>query len=838
MIEIGQSVLSNGLRVIHAPMRSHPVLSAQLYIRMGSCWESTDQAGWSHFIEHLVFKATRAWPNNSLTEAAARMGGHLNAFTEHDSTCFTITLPSEFMSDGLALLAELTCHSTFGRQDFDFERKVVIEEIKQYRNDPEDWFYEQIPQLYYRRNPLRLPIAGDEASLLAATWEQLTGFYRTWFVPDNAFLVVTGDASVEQIVQQAEVAFGGWRGTASAKPHVEPEPWRTAGGFHHLRRKLDNPLLAFCLPEYADAHPDAHAQSLLSRVFAGGKNSRLHERLYHVEHLIDGSRISSLSGLHDGIGIVLLFPRRGADPVRIFDIVRQEMERFQRFGPKPTEVERQKTEMLHGHRYAQEYTESLAFSLGSEEVSGDWRNFQRFPEQTRSIDKAQLERLAARHFDPAALHLFHLGARKLEYNSHKPRADAVSRRACRGEGDYCEGVLSCGMRVCLKRAPDRPTIGVALATRVSQLNETTDRGINQLAGTLLLYGTRQRNHHQILADCARHGMALSVASRLECSLIRCKCFELEPAVELIAEMLNVPTFPEEHLQNIKKTTASIIDRIKDKPAAHASALWNRMMFGRGSQYLDRYGTKTSLHKLSRAKVQRWFRQWYRPDNMVLSIVGDIDFDRVTGLLESAFSIPGADTVLPPAAPLLTPSKRHLHTRRSGMDQSILHVGGFAAGGLEAERTTALYVLAHILGGDLHSRLYAALRERLGAAYSVGFDYRATRSRGWFAASAIVDAAAESESLAEIGRQLAACRQGRITPRELETAQMAIRGERLLDEESVSHQAQIIAMLVALDYGYDYYLSRDDRLRAVTLDMLREESQRWFTPDNLYTHVYC
>ena len=833
---MGQSTLSNGLRVIHAPMRAHPVLSAQLYIRMGSCWEPEGQAGWSHFLEHLVFKSTAAWPGNTLTEATARMGAHLNAYTEHDSICFTVTLPAELLGQGLDILAELGARSNFGPKDFEFERRVVIEEIKQYRNDPEDWFVEQIPQLYFARNPLRRPIAGDEASLRAASWEQLVAFYHSWCVPGNAFLVITGDATAQQMMQEAERAFAGWSGTAPARPTTEPEPWRTDGAFHHLSRKLDNPILAFVVPEYADAHPDAHAQSMLTRILAGGKNSRLYERLFHTERFIDGSRISSLSGLHNGLGIVTLFPRRGVEVARVFDIVREEVRNFHRHGPKSSEIERQKTEMLHGHRYAQEYTESLAFSLGSEEISGTWCDFERFPELAQAINKPQLERLLAAHFDPDALHMFHMAPRKLAYDMGKRQSEA-SRRYCRSQTDYCETTQPNGMRVCLKRVPDRPTIGVALATGVSQLHETTDRGLNHLTATLLLYGTRHRNHHQMMADCARHGMAVSVAGRLENTLVRCKCFELDPALELLSEMLTEPTFPEEHLQNIRKTAASMLDRVKDQPSMHAARLWKRMMFGRGSQYISRYGTKTSLRQLSRAKVLRWFAQWYRPWNMVLSVVGSIDFDRVMGQIENTFGRQCERQELPVAAPMLQPSQNHLRVRREEMDQSVLHVGGFAEDGLQAERTTALYVLAHILGGDLHSRLYTSLREEMGAAYSVGFDYRATRELGWFAASAIVDAETERACLDEIHNQLAACRDGQITARELETAQIAIRGERLLDEESVLHQAQVIASLVGLGYGYDYYLLRDERLRAVTLPLLQETARRWFVPGNLYTHVY-
>jgi len=837
--DISERTLSNGLRLIHAPLRSHPVISVQLYIRMGSCWEPEGQEGWSHFLEHLVFKSTERYPEGAITEAAVRLGGHLNAYTENDSTCFAVTLPACWFAEAMDMIAELGYRSNFSKKDFTSERRVVIEEIKEYRNDPEDWFLEQIPQLYFAYNPLRRPIAGDERSLMGATWEQAHAFYRTWYSPHNAFLVVCGDADPAVMEAEAERAFGAWSGPVPPPRAPRNEPWPTTGALHHLPRKLDNPLLAFTLPELADAHPDAHALSLLSQAFIGSRDSRLYDRLFHTERLIDGSKVHSLCGLHNGLAAVLLFPRRGVEPQRVFDVVREEMDAYRRGGIKSGEIERQKTEMLYGHRYTFEYTESLAFSLGGEEVSGDWRAFLRFPELARAIDGPQLERLLQEHFDPDASHLFHLGPKAPNFQWQPLERKAAYGAGARRNGEYMEAVLANGMRVALKHVPDRPVTGVALAMPVSQLNEAQhERGINHLALTMLLYGTSKRNHHQLMADSARHGITMNVAPRLECSLLRAKCFDLDPALEIMAELLSSSTFPQEHLRTIRQTSAGLLDRIKDQPQQHAARLWKRMLFGADSQYVSRQGSKGSLAGLTRARVRRWSEQWYGPANRTLCIVGNIDFDRTLAKVERAFENTGTPGLPTAAEPLVQPCGNHYRVRRDGMDQSVIHFGGFAADATDPQRSAAMYVLAGILGGDLHARLYTALRERMGAAYSVGFDYRSTRRLGWYTAAAVVDRATEREAVAEIRRQLELCRTGDITPRELETAKNAIRGDRLLDEESVLHQAQALAMLLALGYTYDYYLAREQRLEAVTLPMLREEAERWFTPDNYYIHVYA
>ena len=109
--------LDNGFKVIYAKDTSNPLICMQLYVRIGSAWEEKNEAGFSHFIEHLVFKSTQKFPENTISEKITFLGGHINAYTEYDSTCFYVTLPSAYFKEGMEILAEIAQNVNFNEQD-------------------------------------------------------------------------------------------------------------------------------------------------------------------------------------------------------------------------------------------------------------------------------------------------------------------------------------------------------------------------------------------------------------------------------------------------------------------------------------------------------------------------------------------------------------------------------------------------------------------------------------------------------------------------------------------------------------------------------------------------
>jgi len=210
-MDITSFTLQNDLKVIYAKDNSNPLVCIQLYVRVGSAWEEENESGMSHFAEHMLFKSTDKFPDNSLSERITFLGGHINAYTEYDSTCFYVTIPSDFVAEGLEILSQLARYSNFSQQDFNSEKKVIIEEFKQFQNDPEDFFLEQIAADYFIHNPYKKPIIGDVDKLKNCSIDDVKNFYRKYYIPNNCYIVVTGNVEKPDLQREIDKYFGSWK---------------------------------------------------------------------------------------------------------------------------------------------------------------------------------------------------------------------------------------------------------------------------------------------------------------------------------------------------------------------------------------------------------------------------------------------------------------------------------------------------------------------------------------------------------------------------------------------------------------------------------------------------
>lgn len=840
-MNVTSTELANGFKIIFAQDNSNPLVCLQLYVRMGSSWEKPAEAGFSHLTEHLVFKSTAKFPRNTIMEQVTFLGGSINAYTEYDATCFFITLPSSFRKEGLEILAELVRQADYDDSDFKSEKSVVIEELKQFQNDPEDYFIEQVAAAYFKKNPYRKPIIGNLSNIKAASLQDLKKFYKRYYTADNCFLVIAGDFEEEDMLSAVDDYFQSWQpgGLKKIEPLTDPLP--AAPAVINLPAQISIDLLAFVLPDLSEMNPDSYALSIAVKAFAIGKNSRLYNRLFNQEKLIDAIKVNSLSGINDGASIIVVMPKKKADLSKICRIFLEEMEQFRKFGMSDLELNDQIKELLFYYRYSFEYVESLAASLGGEEVLTGFESFFAYPDKIRSIKREFLAEIIRKYFAANQLYLFHKGKGSLPQKvllaeMRQKSNDIIQRDQTR---DLLQTTLANGQKVILKKVIGKPTIGVALSFRVSQLNEQRDnRGINFLTSGLMLYGNEKRNYQQFLNFCTTNGINIGISPQAETTAVKLKCFQemLPISLELLADLVNLPTFPNDYFQNLKNTNLSNLDRENDFPTNLAAKKWKKMIFGKDSNILNPIGTKSTISRISLKQVKRWYDQYYQPANVSIALVGDFEFSIVLQQLEKLFSGSGKKTAEVQQKVICDSSPTRFKRTNQKADQAIIHLGGFGCAARETQKNTAFHVLAQIIGGDTNSLLFEELREKRGLAYSVEFNFSSVKDFGYFSALAIVDKSREKEALQAICEVLQQIRNNGISEQELQKTKNYIRGLRLLEEESVLNQAMTLSSLEAIGFGYDYYLKRDERLQNVTITMLHEIAQEYFRQENYFIHI--
>ena len=269
--------LPDGPRVISARLPGSRSLSIAAYVLVGSRLESRESSGTAHFMEHLTFKGTEAFPTTrALAEAIEGIGGTSNAATDRESTVYWTRLPVREAARGFSVLAELIRRPLLRSEDIRRERDIIVEEIRSYRDDPGQYVFNIFDETFFGDTPLGWEIAGDEKSVGALSDAQIRDFWGAGYSPSNVVVAVAGDISHDDTVELARSNFGQGNGRV---PTFSAAPALPDGRFVTLARSTSQAHLCLGIPALRRDDPDQWALELLNTVLGDGSSSRLFLRL-------------------------------------------------------------------------------------------------------------------------------------------------------------------------------------------------------------------------------------------------------------------------------------------------------------------------------------------------------------------------------------------------------------------------------------------------------------------------------------------------------------------------------------------------------------------------------
>jgi len=268
-----RTALAEGPRVISARLPGTRSLSIAAYVLVGSRLESRERAGMAHFMEHLTFKGTQAYPTTrAVSEAIEGIGGTSNAATDRESTVYWTRLPVREAERGFAVLAELIMRPLLRSEDIGRERDIIVEEIRSYRDDPGQYVFNVFDETFFGDTPLGWEIAGDETTVRSLADDDIRGFWGAGYRPANIVVAVAGDLSHSEAVDMAGRAFGRGNGVV---PGFTPAPALPHGRFALLEQHTSQAHVCLGLPALQRDDPDQWALELLNTVLGDGSSSRL-----------------------------------------------------------------------------------------------------------------------------------------------------------------------------------------------------------------------------------------------------------------------------------------------------------------------------------------------------------------------------------------------------------------------------------------------------------------------------------------------------------------------------------------------------------------------------------
>lgn len=851
--------LPNGLQVLLIPDGSKPTTTVNLTFRVGSRHEGYGETGMAHLLEHLLFKGSKRHPD--VWPEFTRRGLAANGTTWFDRTNYTATFAAneDNLRWYLGWLADAMVNSFIARRDLDAEMPVVRNEMEMGENNPQGILFQRLLAIMFDWHNYSNDTIGARSDVENVDIPRLQAFYRTYYQPDNATLVIAGAFDAAQVRRWVAESFGPIPRPRRVLPTLYTlDPAQDGERSVTLRRVGGTPAVFAGYRAPPGLHPDFAAMELLASALGDQPSGRLHKRL--TERGLAAASFGWAAGLADpGFVVFGLQLTPGQDPSPATQAMLEVIEGLDAEPITAEELERARTKWLKAWETAFTDPEAVGMAMSEAIAQGDWRAYFLQRDRVREVTLDAVRRVARDYLlasnrsvatyvptreprrapPPARVDV----AREVAQLRPAPAAAAVeafdptpatldARTERTSIGGLKAALLSKGAR--------GSTVHAVLTLRFGDERTLAGHGsVPAAVGALLTKGTRRLDREQIQdrLDQLRTELAIGVGDGLLTARLQSRREHLPAALELLAELLKEPAFPPEALEEFRRQALGALEQDRKDPGALlANAIarhGNPYPVGDVRHARSFEQVEADLRALDVERLRDFHRRFVGASTGEFAAVGDFDAAAVRDVLARAFAgwpsgepfrrVPQPWVDMPPTRlELRTPDKQNAHL----LVQLALPLND------THPDFVPLLMANHLLGGGGDSRLWSRIREREGLSYDVrsSLAWSSFEANTLWTASAIYApqnrARVEAAFFEEIHRAL---REG-FTAQELDQARRGLLAFRRLARAQDAQVAQAWSTHLYLGRTFERSQAIDDAIQRVSLAEVNAALRRYLQPE--------
>ncbi len=394
--DVNRYVLDNGLVVLTKEVYPSKIVYLSIWAKVGSIYETDEQAGYSHFVEHMLFKPTKKRKLGQMAQEIEGLGGYLNGFTSYENTAYWAVLPYKSYPKAMEVFYDAIFNPLFEPHEVEKECNVIIEEIKMYKDRPEEYLSQELIRHAFTKHRYGRPVIGYEEILRKATSEDLREYYQNYYKPNNCFVLAVGNLDTIDFLRKTERLFKKLKeGNVAKNPSPKEPPQRKMRRFEMRgNTQMGHLHLAFHVPSIFEK--DAYALSLLSIILGDGLSSRLYRVLREEKKIVN----EITSYIHLQREPYLLFIEAELPPENIKEAeetIFKIIEDIQNKGVSDKEFERAKNLSEVQYIYKQESVERQGISIGLSEVKGDYMLMEKFIQRLLVTDIDEVQKVAKKY---------------------------------------------------------------------------------------------------------------------------------------------------------------------------------------------------------------------------------------------------------------------------------------------------------------------------------------------------------------------------------------------------------------------------------------------------------
>jgi zinc protease len=843
-------VLPNGLTLIVHEDHKAPIVAVNVWYHVGSKNERPGKTGFAHLFEHLMFGGSEHYKDRYI-DALERVGAtDLNGTTSEDRTNYFESVPTSALDYTLWLESDRMGYmvGAIDQKTLDLQRGVVQNEKRQGENEPYGMVEEVVQHdTYPSGHPYSWSTIGSMEDLNAASLDDVKNWFKTYYGPSNAVVVVSGDIDPQTVHEKVEKYFGE---IPPGPPLTRPRAWISKMTGSHRAQMQDRVPQeridkVWNMPEFGAE--DSDYLDLVSDVLGAGKTSRLYKRLVYDDQL--ATNVGAFVNPREigGQFEISAMARPGVDLARVEKAIDEELARFLDQGPTQQEVERVRTQyvanFIRGVDRIGGFGGKSDVLAMSQVYLGDPAGYKIKLARVREATPAKLQSAARRWLSDG---VYALEIRP--YGDPQPASQTADRSKPPAIGQPPElhlpklerATLSNGLKIVLAERHEIPMVNLSLLVDSGYAaDQFALPGAARLVAGLLDGGTKTRSAPEISEQLAQLGARLTTAPSVDYLVVRLSSLKtnLDRAMDVYADVLLNPVFPESDFRRQQKLQLSSIDSEKAEPVQTAFRLLPGLIYGKGHAYAQPFtgsGTPASVSKLTRDDLLKFHAAWFKPNHATLVVAGDTTLAEMRPKLEKLFAAwkPG-DTPRKNVPDVSLPAKPVVYlVDRPGSQQSLILAGSVAP---RKSGTTEIPIVTmnNLLGGDFSSRINLNLREDKHWTYGAQTLLLDARGQRPFLVYAPVQTDKTRESLAELSKELRGIRGDRpATDAELTQVKTSETLRLPGSRETIGQVAASIEELVEYDLPDNYYETYASKVRELTLGDIAKAAASVVQPDHL------
>ena len=843
--------LPNGLDVILHEDHTIPVVAVNVMYHVGSKNEVPGRTGFAHLFEHMMFQGSEHF-NHNFTDGIMKYGGSRNGSTGIDRTNYWENMPSNYLEKTLWLEADRMGYllPAVTQERLDIQRSVVMNEK---RENTDDQPYGQVQEIQRRlmypdEHPYSWPTIGSMEDLEAASLEDVKDFFRQYYTPNNASLCIAGDFDPAQAKEWVEKYFG----PIPAGPPIHrletwvPELKKEIRATLEDNVELPRLYMAWHTPPYY--HPGDAEFDLLASVLSSGKSSRLYKALVYDQQIAQDVVAFQASGEIGSTFNIIVTARKGHTLKEMEQQVEAVLNDVLTNGIGADEFERVRVNWEAGFVRA---LQNVGGFGGRADILNSYNTYLGDPGMLL-WDKGRYSgattdgtiAYARRYLKPDARFVLYVQPQG-ELAPVDNGVDMAVEPGPQDERSFTPpdvrtATLSNGLELYLVENHKLPLLQVNLLIKSGWAADPIDRpGAAAITADLLTEGTKNRTALDISDESQKLGLNFGSGSSFDNTTITLNVLKknLDPALNMMADVAMNPTFPQDELDRLKKTYLGRIQQESSQALTVGIKSFFRELYGADHPYGQPYtgtGTKESIDAITRSDLESFYKANFMPNNAAVVVVGDITLDEAKSRIEKAFKGWKHGKVESQAVRHVTPLEK---TKVCIVDMPGIAQSTIILGNLVGPRNDAQYlpttVVSQVLGGGPSARLYKNIREDKGYTYGAYSFVGSRRGQGMFAAYAQVQADVTKESIIEFLKEFRGITgEIPVSEEELTNARNKLVKGFPQNFQTVQGVAGELNTKVTFDLPLDQWKTYTDQVNGVDVDKLLATARATVHPDAL------